>query len=355
MEEPGFALQKLKVRELFDRSVPFFTKSAIKKLKDQLDTIKSMAESGRSTDGQKFVFSSITGQTIERAVLKNLTRSVQFGKEKVLLEPCLLYTTYQSLMNHRYSDQALCPLQICYGGHEEQNHSSLQETRDAFHSYRGTWEASEDCLRLKSSMAAAASLPGITKIVAFACSSMSRDDAYTRHRSATQHALILTFRDLLQASQPGVEIRCLAQDPVYTEADRTVLSEVGVTVVDDPQGFLEVDDQSVVLSFSPNVCVRQIITDLARPVVLAWDTVLTEEQTIGRWAAAYEPPKGSGSAENVEARLCDPESSRVRTMVREEYVHVENLDTEDFGYVSVYIRCDGRRTREKVAPFRPEF
>lgn len=83
-EEPRLALQKLKVRELFDRGVPFFTKPAIKKLKDQLDTIKSMAESGRSTDGQKFVFSSITGQTVERAVLKNLTQSVQFGKEKVL-------------------------------------------------------------------------------------------------------------------------------------------------------------------------------------------------------------------------------------------------------------------------------
>lgn len=84
MEKPSFAVQKLKVRELFDRGVPFFTKPAIKKLKDQIDTIKSMAENGRSTDGQKFVFSSITGQTVERAVLKGLTQSRQFGKEKVL-------------------------------------------------------------------------------------------------------------------------------------------------------------------------------------------------------------------------------------------------------------------------------
>lgn len=84
MEKPNFALQKMKVRELFDRGVPFFTKSAIKKLKDQIDTIKSMAENGRSTDGQKFVFSSITGQTVERPVLKGLTQSRQFGKETVL-------------------------------------------------------------------------------------------------------------------------------------------------------------------------------------------------------------------------------------------------------------------------------
>lgn len=193
-------------------------------------------------------------------------------------------------------------------------------------------------------MAAAASLPGITKIIAFACSSMSRDDDNTRHRSASQHALILTLRDMLQASQPGVQIKCLAQDPVYTEVDKTVLAELGVAVVDDPQGFLEVDDQSVVLSFSPNVPVRQIITDLARPVVLAWDTVLTEEQTISRWAKVHEPPKTWGSAEDLEACLCDPESSRVRAMIREEYVQVEKLGATGFGDASVYIRCDGRRT-----------
>lgn len=84
MENPNFAAQKLKVRELYDRGVPFFTKSAMKELKDQIDAVNSMAENGRSTDGQKFVFSSIMGQTVERAVMKGLTHSRQFGKEKVL-------------------------------------------------------------------------------------------------------------------------------------------------------------------------------------------------------------------------------------------------------------------------------
>lgn len=261
------------------------------------------------------------------------------------LDPCLLYTTYQSLINHRYSDQALCPLQICYGGHNAgENHSTLEDTRSSFQAYRKAWEASENFLRLKASMAATASLPGITKIIAFACSSISRDDDHTRHRSATQHALILALRDVLQASQPGVHIKCLAQDPAYSEADAAVLSEAGVKVVDDPQGFLEVDDQSVVLSFSPNVPVRQVITDLARPVVLAWDTVLSEEETVSRWAGLVEPPKAVVGAEDVESCLCDPESSRVRVMIREEYVKVEKLDQKGFGDASVYIRCDGRRT-----------
>lgn len=84
MENPNFACQKLKVRELFNRGVPFFTKSELENVKDQLNTIKSMVESGRSIAGQKFVLSSITGQTVERPVPEWLIRPRQFGKETVL-------------------------------------------------------------------------------------------------------------------------------------------------------------------------------------------------------------------------------------------------------------------------------
>lgn len=258
----------------------------------------------------------------------------------------MLYSPYQALINQRYSDQGLCPLQICYGGHNgQERQKTLNDTRNAFQAYRAAWEASEDCTRLKASMAAAASLPGITKIIAFACSTFSRESDEIGGRCATQHALILTLRDMLQASQPGAQIRCLAQDPMYTETDKAVLAEVGIAAVDDPQGFLEVDDQSVVLAFSANVPVRQIITDLARPVVLAWDTVMTEEQTMARWAKVLEPPAGKAWAgvEELEGRLCDPESARVRGMIRDEYVHVEKLEPTNFGDASVYIRDDGRR------------
>lgn len=252
-------------------------------------------------------------------------------------------------MNHRYSDQALCPLQICYGGQNEgQHHSDLAETRDTFRAYRDAWEASENCHALKQSIASAAPLPRITKIIAFACSSISRDPDQTAHRAATQHALILTLRDALQSSNldgaGGQQIRCLAQDPAYSEADRAVLAELGITAVDDPEGFLEVDDQSAVLSFSPNVPVRQVVTDLAYPAVLAWDTVLTEEQTVDRWARIHERRGAWAAAEDLEACLCDPESSRVRAMIRDEYVKVEKLDARCFGDASVYIRNGGRRT-----------
>lgn len=101
MENPNFAAQKLKVRELFDGGVPFFTKAAMKDLKAQIEAIRTMVENGRSTDGQKFVCLSITGQTVERAVMKGLTQSRQFGKETVMyvFYPSLIYRDCSAAWN----------------------------------------------------------------------------------------------------------------------------------------------------------------------------------------------------------------------------------------------------------------
>lgn len=66
-------------------------------------------------------------------------------------------------------------------------------------------------------------------------------------------------------------IQCYAQDPGYTDTDRNMLQNSGITVLDNPHGFLEVTDSTVVLSFDAEVPVRQIIADIARPVMMIWD------------------------------------------------------------------------------------
>lgn len=82
----------------------------------------------------------------------------------------------------------------------------------------------------------------------------------------------MTVRDILQEKN-GISITCYAQDPANTAADKAALKCYGVQILDDPCGFLEVDDPTVVCSFAPNVPVKQIVTDLARPAVLIWDRV----------------------------------------------------------------------------------
>lgn len=123
------------------------------------------------------------------------------------------------------------------------------------------------------------------KIVAFACGTMGpagdgggegeKGAEEMVGRSMAQHALMLQVRDMLQecAGRDAGDAKCYAQDPGYTAVDEQVLGAEGVEVVEDPEGFLEVDEASVVISVCPNVPVRQIVADIARPAVLIWDRV----------------------------------------------------------------------------------
>jgi hypothetical protein len=158
--------------------------------------------------------------------------------------------------------------------------SHVQEVLDAG---IAAWEASKACHRLRSAHESTP-LPRITKIVAFANSTMAVADTLCP-RSSQQHALILTLREILSrrltTGQP--EIRCFAQDPVYGEGDKEVLGRVGIAVLDDPRGFLEVDDETVVLSFCPNIPVRQIVADIARPAVMIWGRVGDEDEARAEW------------------------------------------------------------------------
>lgn len=105
--------------------------------------------------------------------------------------------------------------------------------------------------------------------------------------SMAQHALALTIRDYLVSRhatgaevEGASEIKCYAQDPIYTPLDEQVLCEAGFTVVDDPRAFLEVDEASLVISMSPDIPVRQITADIARPAVMIWDKVVVLDRGI---------------------------------------------------------------------------
>ena len=138
-------------------------------------------------------------------------------------------------------------------------------------------QASEEFAQLQSALSSVAIPPGIDKIVAFACSTMTWNTTES-HRavpSMAQHTLALTVRDLLASGygEGSQEIKCYAQDPMYKAEDKTVLAEAGFTVVDDPRGFLHVDDASVVISVSSDIPVRQIVADIARPAIVIWNRV----------------------------------------------------------------------------------
>lgn len=165
---------------------------------------------------------------------------------------------------------------------------------------RGVQEASEECNRLSAALMAIKVPDKITKVVAFACCTLSGHESC--EDSITQHALILTIKRILKRKNRtgDEEIRCYAQDPAYTDVDRTVLACAGIHVLEDPHAFLEVDESSVVISFAPGIAVRQIVTDLARPAIIVWDRVEKSEDEIREYWSTTRPKHDLETAEGLE-------------------------------------------------------
>jgi hypothetical protein len=148
------------------------------------------------------------------------------------------------------------------------------ETRAILQQQKAKWDASAACRELLATfqrLADTGRLPHVDKIVAFAC---HRPSIVERaERVAAEHAAVLSIRDFFARRSPTTTVRCYAQDPMYEDVDREVLGELGMTVLDNPRGFLEVDESTVVFAQAPGVAVRQIVADIALPAVMIWDRV----------------------------------------------------------------------------------
>ncbi|KAK3292441.1 uncharacterized protein B0H64DRAFT_228647 [Chaetomium fimeti] len=192
-----------------------------------------------------------------------------------------------------------------------------------FEQAKQSLEGSELFAQFKSTLASVTIPPGINKIVALGCSTMAWPNEARAMTSMTQHILALTIRDFLASGYateaPGEsrpEIKCYAQDPMYTPTDEQVLGEAGFTLVDDPRAFLEIDEASVVISVYPDIPVRQIVADIARPAVMIWNR-----------------PRDP----DPEKTYTDPESPRVYRML-EEYIELPFPPDWSYEDIAIYVR-----------------
>lgn len=341
-----------RLRSLYEQGVPFFSKRTFQDLVRQLDyyranpsahALAGVHEDDSDPDSDSdlgkdwpvvSVPTIVDGLAVECRLKTGL---VMAGDKKntdfVLRSPHLRYRSFQHLchdvlesyVTHEwaYSSTHLSyPMQrrrIRTGRllDDPRKRQPPAVVKQAFEDGVRQWEESPACQRLRALFDSV--FPrDIRNIVAFACGTMTSD--YSYESSIPQHALTLTILDVLRRrdkAQP--DIRCFAQDPAYIATDEEILGGAGITVLEDPRGFLEVDDNSVVLSFSPNVPVKQIIADIARPAVVIWDRV-------------------TGEAKDAE-RCTDPESPRVWAMIENHYDKVADLGpNEMFGDAEVYVR-----------------
>lgn len=206
------------------------------------------------------------------------------------------------------------------------------------------WKESPACEKLKTILSSSAKYHEIDKVIGFALGTMSREcvnedgtlDTRSAWRSASQHALLVTMTEWLQERDHKEKVLCYSQDPDYSEVDKKILDEAGIEVIEDPRGWLEVDENSIVLSIAPNVPVKEIITDIARPAVIIWCQVKFDDGLVRGLCVSCRLLPSFQSA-NILLRT-DPDSSRVRAMMEGYELHELGPDEELFSDIALYIR-----------------
>jgi hypothetical protein len=154
---------------------------------------------------------------------------------------------------------------------------SERETREFYQSSREEWLDSQDFLSFKAKWNPIMFDSSINKIVCFGLGAISNPDEPSRRRSNIQHAAVKSIMEFWKQRNGGEDIRCYAQDPAYVDSDKEVLKSIGIETIEDPKGFFEVDEKTLVVSVSPNAPVRQIVADLQSPGAMLWDTVKSIE------------------------------------------------------------------------------
>ena len=203
----------------------------------------------------------------------------------------LLYLTPEMLASFSGNDPttAYCNVQILHqmvlqnniveSGADLTTQSARKEVDKVLSHVRQVWEASEQCKQLRDTLARAIDPERIGNIIGLAFGPLSGTDLHgsSISSSAYQHALLFTLREILTKPSSREQILCYVQDPAYATADKMVLRESGITVLEDPGGFVEIDDDSVVLAFAPDCPVKEIVFDLAKPALIIWNTVRHDE------------------------------------------------------------------------------
>ncbi|KAF2741163.1 hypothetical protein EJ04DRAFT_592914 [Polyplosphaeria fusca] len=123
--------------------------------------------------------------------------------------------------------------------------------------WKADWFVSDYRRTLRENLEATLNImDSVNKVVCFGLGPIY----HFKGRPYTQHLAACEIRDVLLKVNKNVQI--YAQEPSYCDMCRSELKKLGITVVDDPEGFLLIDKNTFVVTVAPNVPVRQIAVDL---------------------------------------------------------------------------------------------
>jgi hypothetical protein len=124
---------------------------------------------------------------------------------------------------------------------------------------------------------------------------MNKDNLWSSApwRPLVQLEFLLEIRDLLQRRLPAEQsLDCYAQDSGYTEHDLVYLKGKGIQASLDLEGFLKVDDKTLVISFFLPSPLYYILGDICKLPPAVFITNIVWTPPIGRNITGNPSPNG---------------------------------------------------------------
>ncbi|KAI0598226.1 hypothetical protein F4775DRAFT_186940 [Biscogniauxia sp. FL1348] len=304
-------------RDLYEEGAPMYTKERIEDIQEQL----------RDDDRSVFTLTRIDGQAATQGFrpMPKALKLVDFFTYQELVQDTYTsrpfpYCTYAVMSLYRQKSRWDAPGGIPQpddiARHEDEAESggvaavtagledmSVEDRtharwHSAFFGATREWEGTESCARLRGRLARAFELvpeqwAKVDKVVCFALGEPGND---TRQRMM-QHAMITTIADMLEA-RFQTRVRKLTQDPGYSAVTVDGLRRHGFEVMEEPggvAGYLEIDNNSVVASIYLPQPIKQMIADMARPMMIIVNSIIPDtpaNKIIERQARKYsESPR----------------------------------------------------------------
>ncbi|KAI1365213.1 hypothetical protein F5Y08DRAFT_328197 [Xylaria arbuscula] len=167
------------------------------------------------------------------------------------------------------------------------------------------WKTSQHFEQVQDVLASVEIPFAVTKVIGFGLGFLVAKSRVFE-RCVLQHALVSVLGQRFSVSSS-----VYVQDPVYTQRDRNILHSAGLTVLEDPQGLLELDEYSILLAISPGIPIKDIVADICRPSIIIWDSPFPDIRGL---------------------------SSRVREMIENEYCTVPFPNHESFRNLVMLVR-----------------
>ncbi|KAI0201873.1 hypothetical protein F4808DRAFT_459629 [Astrocystis sublimbata] len=262
------------IQAMYDAGTPIFTKDSIRRVGEELRHFQN----GERDNGAKITLKGINGVDYEPFVEPPIperreNEHVGGAKWMIVYNSIRYLTTCRDNIEFFDFEKAYLPMWICAPiievgpGLEFKNPPNPPE--EDFSLYQALveqWKTSQHFEQVQELLASVEIPFAVTKVIGLGLGPLVLKSRVFEC-CVLQHALVSVLRQTFSISSSSVYV----QDPAYTQRDRNIIHSTGLTVLEDPQGFLDLDEYSILLTISPNPPIEDIVADTCRPGIIIWN------------------------------------------------------------------------------------